>query len=152
MCVCFPGPYAETQAVKKKTKKKQHSGASREMIDMGAFLVMYKNVSLIAAHSCGRALLENAETATSSSSPVAEQCVPPSTTTTTHKSQRSVWCTSSPFPVLPFLSPSSYSQSCSRLGTHVHTHTRWYAVKFNQMLNYILTWVLTSWLYSPASD
>lgn len=35
---------------------------------------------------------------------------------------------------------------------HTHTHTRWYAVKFNQMLNYILTWVFTSWLYSPASD
>lgn len=31
-------------------------------------------------------------------------------------------------------------------------HTLWYALKFNQMLNYILTWVPTSWLYSPVSD
>lgn len=31
-------------------------------------------------------------------------------------------------------------------------HTVSSALKFNQMLNYILTWVPTSWLYSPASD
>lgn len=49
ICVYFLGCYFEIQT------GENHSSASREMIDMGAFLVMYKNVLLIAAHSCSGA-------------------------------------------------------------------------------------------------
>lgn len=49
VCVYFLGPCVEIQAVD------DHPVASREMIDMGAFPVMYKNVPLIAVHSCSGA-------------------------------------------------------------------------------------------------
>lgn len=49
VCVYFPGPYVEIQA------GESYSNASREMIDMGAFRVMHKNVPLIAVHSCSGA-------------------------------------------------------------------------------------------------
>lgn len=47
--VYFPGPYVEIRA------GENHSYASRDMIDRGAFLVMYKNGPLITVHSCSRA-------------------------------------------------------------------------------------------------
>lgn len=47
--VYFLGPYVEIQA------GENHSNASRDMIDRGAFLVMYKNGPLITVHSCSRA-------------------------------------------------------------------------------------------------
>lgn len=48
--VClFSGNFVDFQA------GENHSSASREMIDMGAVVVMYKNVPLITVHSCSGA-------------------------------------------------------------------------------------------------
>lgn len=73
LCVYFLGCYFKIQA------GENHSSASREMIDMGAFLVMYKNVLLIAAHSCSGAYWKIPSPSASSRSPVVGQCVPPPT-------------------------------------------------------------------------
>lgn len=101
--VYFLGPYVEIQA------GENHSNASREMIDMGAFLVMYKNVPLIAVHSCSGACWKIP-------SPPRAPGPPSPGNVSPHQTQRWIWCTSAhPFPRLSS-TPSSYS--CSRLGTH----------------------------------
>ena len=129
------GAYVEIQAGE---EKRNHSSASGEMIDMGAFLVMYKNVPLIAAHSCSGACWKIP-------SPPRAPGPPSPGNVSPHQPRRSIWCTSAhpSLPLVIFSPPLPPSPG---------THTLWYALKFNQMLNYILTWVPTSWLYSPASD
>lgn len=86
-------------------------------------------------------VLENTKPAASSRSPVAGQCVPP-----TNPNAQSGVQVPIPPPVVYLLPPPPTPATLSL------AHTLWYALKFNQMLNYILTWVPTSWLYSPVSD
>lgn len=146
-------PYAETEAAEwegegKQSRRKPIPVPAGEMIDMGAFLVMYKNVALIAARWCGRACRKMPRPSQVPQFPPSPANVPSTKhpPPPTHKSP----VFSLVYKLRPLPTP------CSRLGTRTymraHTHTRRYVLKFNQMLNYILTWVLTSWLYSPASD
>lgn len=108
VCVYFLGAYVEIQA------GENHSNASREMIDMGAFQVMYKNVPLIAVHSCSGACWKIP-------SPPRAPGPPSPGNVSPHQPQRSIWCTSAhPSPPPVYLPPPS-SYSCSRLGTHTHS-------------------------------
>lgn len=130
--VYFLGPYVEIQA------GENHSNASREMIDMGAFLVMYKNVPLIAVHSCSGACWKIP------SPPRAPGPPSPGSVSPTNPNAQSGVQVPTPSPVYLLPPPPTPALALA--------HTLWYALKFNQMLNYILTWVPTSWLYSPVSD
>lgn len=91
-----------------------HSNASRDMIDMGAFLVMYKNVPLIAVHSCSRACWKIRDRH-KFQFPRRWAMPPP------HKSQCSVWCTSSP-PQSPFSPPLLLLLLLSPWHTHSAMH------------------------------
>jgi len=116
-----------------------HFNASREMIDIGAFP---RNVYKCASDRCSLmqwSMPENTKPAESSGSPAAGRCVPPQAPTL-----NLVYKCPSPPPLPPLPLPPSPALALA--------HTLWYALKFNQMLNYILTSVPTSWLYSPVSD
>lgn len=105
------------------------------MIDREGFAVIYENVPLISVHSSNTACWKILSPQWASGPPLAGNDSP------RQPYAQSVSAHPSP---LPISSPSP--------PTPVLAHTLWYALKFNQMLNYILTWVPTSWLYSPASD
>lgn len=129
----FSGNFVDFQA------GENHSSASREMIDMGAVVVMYKNVPLITVHSCSGACWK-IPSPPQALGPLSLGNVSPPPARTLNLVYK---CPSLP-PVHLLPLPPTPALALA--------HTLWYALKFNQMLNYILTWVPTSWLYSPVSD
>lgn len=119
--VCFPEPYAETEAGDgggwgKKKRRKPIPVPAGEMIDMGAFLVMYKNVALIVARWCGRACRKMPRPPQVPRFPRRRpMCLPPNTHHLPTNPQCSVWCTSPP-------SPPALALAHTRTCEHIHTH------------------------------
>lgn len=105
VCVYLLWPYIEIQA------GKNHSNASREMIDIGAFLVMYKNVPLITVHSCSGACRKIPSPPQAPGPPLLGNVSP-----TNPNAQSGVRVP--PYPPTPNLSSIPSSYSFFRPGTH----------------------------------
>ena len=105
---------------KQERKKKKHSSASGEMIDMGAFLVMYKNVPLIAAHSCSGACWKIPSPPRAPGPPSPGNVSPPPTPTLNLVAQ---WPTTNlaHFATWPSPPPSP--------GTHTHSGMHWNSIR-----------------------
>lgn len=113
--ICWNWTRREWGVEKGSRRRKPIPVPAGEMIDMGAFPVMYKNVPLIAAHSCGRACRKTQRPPQVPQFPRCRpMCLPPNTHHQAANPQCSVWCTSF---------PSCASPLRSRLGARARMHT-----------------------------
>lgn len=106
----------EMRVGKKRKGRKPIPVPAGEMIDMGAFLVMYKNVPLIAAHSCGRACGKTPRPPQVPQFPRRRpMCLPPNTHHLPTNPQCSVWCTSFPSSASPFTFALTRTRACTHM-------------------------------------